>query len=563
MTPADAPITFRPPRLALVLLFLGSLCFFAFSAHGYLENTDTEITMHAARAWWNRGSPGLVGEGRPELLRDGEETWPAEQAIVRLIEDPKLPRYGRRGIDGKDYVWFPIGHQALLVPAMALAQWCDQTWPEVEGRYRAGRNDEVFGQFFWERFFGSFLSPLAGAGTVIGLLLLALALGTQPRDALIAVGVATLCTQFWPGTRETMSDMPGTFFLVACAAGVARYGAGKDAGTLFLAGLMGGLGVLVRYPQALPLCGLGAWAAWLAMRRRRLVDFAWFVAGGLPALALLVYANRARFGDPGETGYSGGVGFFSYPIVFGLPLLFIAFGKGMLWFSVPLWSAFAQLRKRAVFGRAATWFLLLTFLAPLPLYATLHYWAAGQCWGIRYLTGVIALFITVVLALGTPWRSAPRAFWIVALLGLALSAGGIVTSYVGHQQYAFVAATTEWQKPANEVDNNVNFEPRYSPLHGHWTYAWLAATGRIESGRSADTTEPLFGVTVPDPVKTPRPTDARFNHFWWRAVREVWPEFPSTLVAIGLLLVSSAMTWFGARQLLRAGPKPAPEFGIA
>lgn len=554
MTSAEVPAAPRLPRRALCLLFLGSLFFFALTAHGYLENTDAEITMHAARAWWHRGGPGLIGPGREHLLDEGETVWPAEQAIVgSFIEDPTLPRYGRMGVDGKGYVWFPIGHQALLVPAMALAAWCDSAWPDVEERFRALKNDPLRGQFFWERFFGSFLSPLAAAGSVVGLLVLVLALGARPRDALLAVGVTALCTQFWPGSRETLSDMPGTFFLVACAAGVARYARHHDSASLLLAGLLGGLGVLVRYPQALPLLGLGAWAAWETLRKRRLADLAWFVAGGLPAVALLVHANRVRFGDPGETGYSGGVGWFSYPLLYGLPLLFVAFGKGMLWFSLPLWSAFAQLGKRTVRANAATWFVLLAFVAPLPLYATLHYWAAGQCWGIRYLTSVIVLFVAVTLALGRPWQSAPKTFWAIAAFGALLSAGGIVTSYVGHQQYAYVAAPVEWQRPPNEVDNNVNFEPRYSPLHGHWVYAWLAATGRIESGRSADTTEPLFGVAVQD-IVPPRREDTGFRHVWWRYVRDVLPGFPSALVAAALAVLAVLSFALGARGLVRAEP---------
>lgn len=556
MTSDGLPPPPREPRLALALLFLGSLLAFAFSAHGYLENTDAEITMHASRAWWQRGGPGLVGPGRETLLAGGQSSWPAEQAIVgAYLEDPKLPRYGRMGIDGKGYVWFPIGHQALFVPAMALADLCARLWPDTEARFRELKADPLRGQFFFERFFASFLSPLAAAGTVIALWLLLRALGVRAKDALIAIGVATLCTQFWAGSRETLSDMPGTFFLVACAALVARYArplpAGGDPGTLLLAGLLGGLGVLVRYPQALPLAGLGMWAAHATWRAKHLVHLVWFAAGGLPALALLLYANQSRFGDPLETGYSGGVGFSSYPLLYGLPLLFLAFGKGMLWFSLPLWSAFAQLGKRAVRSAAPLRFVLLTFVVPLPLYATLHYWAAGQCWGIRYLTGVIVLFVAVALALGRPWQSSPRTFWAIAALGFVLSAGGIVTSYVGHQQYAYLAAPVEWQRPPNEVDNNVNFEPRYSPLHGHWVYAWLAASGRIESGRSEDSTEPLFGVRVTG-TAPPRREDSGFRHLWWRYVRDVWPGFPSALVGAGLAVAALALLALGARGLLRA-----------
>jgi hypothetical protein len=544
------PDRHRLPKAALLWLFLAFGGVFGLTAHGYLENTDAEITMHAARAWWLRGSPGLVGAGRQHLLADGETTWPAEQAIVGLIEDPTLPRYGRMGIDQRAYIWFPIGHQALFVPAIAIAGVIDSLWPDGEQRFRAAKNDPVFGQFFWSRFVASLVSPLAAAGTAIALLILALSLGARPRDAVLATIVTCMCTQFWPGSRETLSDMPGTFFLAAAAAAIARYGVVLTPSTLFLGGLLGGLGVLVRYPQALPLCGLGAWALWQTWRTRRVFDFAWFVVGGVPALALLVYANVARFGDPGETGYSGGVGFLSYPLHMGLPLILLAFGKGILWFSPPLWTAFAQFRKATVRGVAASWFALLTLVAPLPLYGTLHYWAAGQCWGIRYLTGVIAIFVLVALAIGRPWRSSPRAFAAIALAGFAINLGGMLTPYVGHQQLAYVAARQEWG-PVQGVDNNVNFEPRYSPLHGHWTYAWLAATNRLASGRSADTTEPLFGVRVDGKVPAPAPENRDFRHVWWRYVEFLWPGFPGWIAAsIGAILSALAFL-LGVRALSR------------
>ena len=210
MSAPDSPQATRPPILALCLLFVGSLLCFGLTAHGYLENTDSEITMHAARAWWLRGSPGLVGRAEAEKLPADVPTWPAEQAIVDgYIRDPNLPRYGRIGLDGRGYVWFPIGHQALMVPGIALAQALDRAFPEVEKRFRETKNDPLRGQFFWERLVLSFLSPLFAAGSLIALILLCLGLGAPPRAALIASATATFATQFWPGTAETMSDMPG------------------------------------------------------------------------------------------------------------------------------------------------------------------------------------------------------------------------------------------------------------------------------------------------------------------------------------------------------------------
>ena len=121
----------------------------------------------------------------------------------------------------------------------------------------------------------------------------------------------------------------------------------------------------------------------------------------------------------------------------------------------------------------------------------------------------------------------------------------------GTKMYAYLAVTSHRQKPAYEIDNNVNFEPRYSPLHGHWIYAWLAATGRIESGRSADTTEPMFGVTVAEPVGPPRRQDTGFRHFWWRYVNDLWPGFPSGLVALALVLLALGGLGAGAVLLVR------------
>src|SRR5690606_27059758 len=234
------------------------------------------------------------------------------------------------------------------------------------------------------------------------------------------------------------------------------------------------------------LAVLGAWALFVALRRRRPLDAAWFVIGGLPPAALLVYANLWRFGDPLETGYSAAPGVGSYPVHWGLTMILASFGKGILWFALPLWLAFAQLGKPEVRRSAALWFALAVLLVPLPFYASLHYWAAGQCWGIRYLTGSIVLFIAVALGLGRPWRSSPVVFSVVVLLGLIGSAGGIVTSYRALWPFAATAAEQHWDRPggAETLTDNINWEPRFSPLHASWNYARLSAAGRISSGRS-------------------------------------------------------------------------------
>ena len=62
--------------------------------------------MHAARALYVRGDSGLKAQG--------DDTWAAERVIAQS------GLFGMPGAGGKHYVWFPIGHQLMMVPCVAL-----------------------------------------------------------------------------------------------------------------------------------------------------------------------------------------------------------------------------------------------------------------------------------------------------------------------------------------------------------------------------------------------------------------------------------------------------------
>ncbi len=422
------------------------------------------------------------------------------------------------------------------MPAVAAGELLDRWFPSPAKRFAAERGP-LFGGFFWSRFVASFLSPFCAAGSVALLLWIARALGAAPMDALIATGACVVATQFWPGASETMSNVPGALFLIATVAAVTGYAMGVAGRvSLFVAGLTSGAAILVRYPQLVPLVPIWTWAVIAAWRRARIRDLAWLILGGLPGLVLLLWANHARFGAWTETGYTENAGFFSYPFPLGFASILASPGKGLLWLSPLFWIVLWSLRKRTVWG-AGTPAVFAAFVLPLCLFSTVSYWAAGQCFGIRYLTAPLVVLCLFVLVRAMPWRRTPRTFAAVVALGGLVALGGVLAPYTGQQALAYRAAEVVYG-PQENLDNNVNWSVRLSPVHSDWIYAFQALRGRLGSGHSADTTEALFGVRVEDPV-TLAVTDTGFRHFWWRALTHYWIGFPGAIVAIAWSLLTA------------------------
>jgi hypothetical protein len=506
-------------------ILLAAALFFAFFAHGYVENTDAQVTLHAARAWWLRGDPGLEVE-RPD-------SWPAERVIAGLIA--RGPDFGMTGRNGKQYVWYPIGHQALLVPCVALGEVAGRLWPRPAQALLL-RNGDVFGDLFWAQFFASFVPALAAAGSALFLFLIARTLGCTPRESGLVLLASTLCTQFWPGASETMSDPPGLCCLLAFAWLVIRHVAGPDRPRALLwAGLAGGAAVLLRYPHAGPVAILAAGPLFDAWRRRDVRPVAWLGLGAAPCLLALLAANWLRFRSLFETGYSAGANaqWFNYPLFLGVPLILLAPGKGLLWFSPPVWLALGACRRRASWR----WPLLaaaLAFLLPVLVFGRTSGWAAGQCWGIRYLTPGVVLLVVVAFALRRPWRTRPRLFAGLCLLGFLFSLGGVLAPYRGQQERAIAAAGRLYpeSKPENRPDH-ANVDPRLSPLHMHWTYAWQAARGRL------------------DPPPSWR-EDSGFRHLWIPYVADLlgFAAWPFVLLWLGLTGLAVRAAW---RAVLKSG----------
>ncbi len=534
----------RRARWAWPLLWLAAFGCFGWSTHGTIENTDTDVTMIAARAWYERGDPGMRA--------DAER--PAERWLAGQMADDTLGILGRNGLG---YAQYPIGHQALLVPFVAIGQWLGERWPEPVRRYAELRGP-VMGDEYWVRFCVGMSPALFAAGCFVLLVSLAMALGCRRAEALVVGIICTLCTQFWPGTAETMSDMPGGFFLLAMACGVAHAirGGTRSWWLPWLAGTAGGCAVLVRYPHGALVAVLSVLFAFHAWRSGRASRVLALVAGGLPWAALLLWANHWRFGDALATGYGPGMNdaWASFPPLFGIPAMLLAPGKGVLLFSLPLiWALALTITRRARGGWV--WSAWLCLALPVGLLGHTSSWAAGQCWGIRYVTPSAVLVICVVLGSARPWRwwSRRHAGMAIALCaaGFIGSLGGVLAPYRGQQVLATEAAKVVYPDAGLAIDHNVNTDPRFSPLHTHWIYAGLALQGRLQQGGAENTTLPLFGVRV-EPAVARLPIaaeDAGFRH-WWMVLGTVHFGWPGAWLAAIWALVTAACGAMGVRALL-------------
>jgi hypothetical protein len=311
-------------------------------------------------------------------------------------------------------------------------------------------------------------------------------------------------------------------------------------------------------PLLLPL-GLALVLA--ARRHGRWSWLLWFAAGGLPFAIALCAANYARFGSITDTGYPSAGSWFNYPMVFGATKLLIGAGKGILWFTPLLWLMLPLAARRAN-APTLRWLAWTLFLLTMAIFGSTNGWQSGQCWGARYVTPGIVGLLVLTLPQARPWQRWPRAFWALVALGIAVNVTGIVAPTRGHNQLAGQAVRAMYEQrfargeiSQLDLDNldeadHFFFQPRFSPLHAHWNYAWRSLTGGFEDERGQPrdgaefTIRPLFGIDSDNPERVQAPQrweDRGMRHlwfvFWSRLTGAPWWLLLAVPLLLGTLLV--------------------------
>lgn len=508
-TPAHANVTAPSVRRRHWLLaWLAAFGLFTLFAHGNFETTDAGFTMYAARGLWQRGDSGL------RTAEQGGDTLAEQLGAAEL----RLGKSGKVGTNDLAYPWFPVGHVWLMVPFVAAGDWLERAAPAAPAAFQEralragpiGMTSVVQGTPLWTQGLVSLLVPPACAASLL-LLLFALArrLGADGRAAAHTALAIVLGTQAFAFGRETLSDGPGLVCLLAATFAVVTVHRGGGTNVVALVGgLAGGAAVLLRYQNAALLAAVGLALGLAVWRQRRWPLLATFTLGVLPAAALLLAVDHARFGDPFDTGYPKAADWLDQPLWLGVGKQLFAAGRGVAWLSPLVWLAL-PFSLRARDGGRLRWLGWAVFLFPLCFFGLARGWQGGQCWGARYVTHGLVLLLALTLPVAQPWRRWPRTWFVLLLLGLFANATAVVAPVRGviqlaDQAYRANGGTGDHADP-------VSWQPRYTPLLANWRYAMAAASGAFEDVDQRPRTgspaaiERVFGTTPRDDVQAQPP----------------------------------------------------------
>jgi hypothetical protein len=553
------------PRAAwrrLAAIWLLTWCLFAAIAHGNFETTDAGFTLLAAKNLVARGDSGILraDQGASSL---GEQM--AADAIARGIS-------GKVGSDGVAYTWFPIGHVLLLVPFAAAGDALERAFPGVDAAFRrciapgqtreqaAATLEHVMGSPVLTQGLIAVVVPPACAASIL-LLLWALArrLGAGERDAWLTAASILFATQAFAFGRETLSDGPGLVFLLATALAIGNVHGSGTARAAFVGGLCAGAAVLLRYQNAALVIPLGALLLPGCLRPWRWQPLVAFTGGVLPAAALLLAVNHARFGNAFDTGYPRVDDWLDQPVWLGATKILFAAGRGVAWLSPLVWLALplAVDWRRPIRWRWVAW---ATFLFPLLFFAHARGWQGGECWGARYVTHGLVLLLAIVLPQTTPWRRWPRAWWILVGLGLFAAVTSVLAPVRGVKQLADQAAASRGlAADGADAADPVSWMPAYTPLLANWRYALASASGEFEQGgygaRDGRAIAAVFGATAQSERQSLAPVrweDRNGRHLGFRFWADVLGVSGWLLLA-PLLLLGAASAGIAFRP-----PRPAP-----
>jgi len=430
-------------RIAL-LLFLSAASVYVAVMFGATENPDAEVEFQTSRSLLEEGSLAL-----------GDT--PAARAIVEREFDV------RRGADGRAYSWFGVGRAVLGVPFLVAGRAAARILPGLEAGLERGERFGVPNSEGLAHFAFSAMGPLAAAGCIALVFLLARALGAGRGAALAAAALLGGTSFFLPHARSSLGDTTGALFLWAALLFALR---GPSSRGNALAAAAAGAAVAVR---PLNLIAIFPILVLLVLRARR---GGWRAAApGFAVLAAFAVAlggtNVARFGNPLEFGYGAAVGsgsYFSFPLWLGLAGILGSPGRGLVFYAPAAILAAPGARALWREGRKAPALLLLATVACVVVPPSFtEGWHGGHAYGPRYALPALGPLLALAASSFAVPR-ARRAAPVLGILGFLACAPGVLTPYPAAIDKGVRIVERRFPEvPENSRFQYLLFHPRLAP----------------------------------------------------------------------------------------------------
>lgn len=340
-------------------------CLYLLSASGRVGNQDVEITLSMSR---------VMLEGKVAL--------------------PTRMSGSVRGTDGIRTSPYGVGHSLYLMPYLGVGRAAAKVVPKLPAA-------------MWEEFVVSFSNVPVIGGLMAYLVAAWRRMGATEARVAVGVGLFGLCSMLWPYAKLPFSD---SLMALAVFGAWYHWTQGSARKEPLLGGLWLGVALVSRrqadavVPILVLMAGVDAW------RRGGLWRLGWLSVGLLPAVAMRLGYNLARFGnvflekhpgmagvrevtqsDPGpqlwEVLFSSSYGFLPYNVV---PLAVLVAGFAGFW---------RHRRHDAV--------MVLILLAGGIGFLSLMRFGSGVSFGSRYL-----LYTVAFMGLAWPWISWPQPAWV-------------------------------------------------------------------------------------------------------------------------------------------------------
>lgn len=440
-------------------------------APGAWQHTNTHVRRVCAALFLICFVIFLAGAGGHLYSGDEETMYSTTEALVKshrlalsdeMVQDRRVAAVPGR--DGKLYGVYGILPSIAAIPLFVAGEGVASFYPEHFRPYIL-------------RLFVSFSNSFITALTCVLIFLFALRLFQSRMIAywiVASYAVGSMALQY---AKTFFSEPLCTLFLLLAAYFALLAGGGeKNKTRAVIAGFALGAAVLTKSPSLIfvPIFGIYLWLKSSPLHKHGLAITVNFCLGLLPPLLGYLLLQHSHFGTFFDSPYRqlGPAINFRTPLYFGLDGLLLSSGKGFLfYFPLSLLAIPALVRLQHEHFAEAVLFAGI-FVTDVLFYSTYSFWYGGNCWGPRFLffsIPFVALSLGAYLQQVSGKRAGAYLFLALFLSSVGVQLGGALIYF---NQYISILRVPAYERaPTYQSMVTMNFNPKFSPIVGHWKLA--------------------------------------------------------------------------------------------